>query len=283
MVKLPKITKRQKFFLATIFLILGIIFTRLDFIVGISWRMRTLAFGATALITTILALRDEDFSGIEWIVLPILPVFLSIGTILVYPLLPQEINQFFLIGVDADGSMILTLTLKVLYLAIFGIGYYAALLTSNIFNVAGLRTIQLIRVAHSIGFLLTLVSALLLFMVIYSLHLSGLLNLLAVFSVSFPLILQSVWSLDLEEKLSGEVIRFSFAIAWILAQFGLFLSFWPIPIFVFALFLTATVYLSVGVVQYHLMGRLKMVVIQEHAIVLVVFLILTIISAAWTG
>ena len=56
-------------------------------------------------------------------------------------------------------------------LAIFGISMYLLFLTQNIYNIAAIRTIQLLRAAHAVGFLFTIVSAFLIYNVIFALHL----------------------------------------------------------------------------------------------------------------
>jgi hypothetical protein len=164
---------------------------------------------------------------------------------------------------------------------LFGIGIYAVLLTENIFNIAGVKTIQLTRVGHSVGFFLTLVCSLLLNLVIYSFHLSSFWIFVLVFGTTFLLSLQSIWSFTLEPKISKEVVVFSISTALCVAQIAWILAFWPITNFIFALFLTALLYELIGVIQAHLTGRLTKNLILESVFVMTIFLFLTIFSATW--
>jgi len=83
----------------------------------------------------------NDLKGTEWLTVLILPVLYPVAVALFYFLLPVRILS------------------RVAILSIFGIGMYALLLTENIFSVAAIRTIQLLRAAHAVGFLLTLLVA----------------------------------------------------------------------------------------------------------------------------
>lgn len=278
-----QLSKRQKFFIAAVGVVVGVIFIRVDAFTALGWRFREAGFVFYSLIITILSLRDEDFSGVEWLTLPILPVFFSIGASLVYPLLPSEIQYLPFWRMDTDSGLFLSTVLRTIYLAGIFIGFYACLLSANIFNVAGVKTIQLIRAAHSVGFLLTLVSAFLLYTVIYSLHLNSFGNFLVVFIISFPLILQAVWSINLEPYLGREVIRYTFVISLILAQLSWALSYWPVPGLVNAMVVTAASYEGIGVVQYQLLGKLKPTVIKELFSITVIFILVILFSASWLG
>ena len=92
----------------------------------------------------------EDLKGIEWLTCLILPVLYPVAVALFYFLLPERLLS------------------RMMILSIFGVGMYALLLTENIFNVAASRTIQLLRAAHAVGFLLTLVVAFFLWDTIFS-------------------------------------------------------------------------------------------------------------------
>jgi len=82
---------------------------------------------------------SEDLKGIGWLTVLILPVLYPVSVALFYFLLPDRLLS------------------RLMIMTIFGTGMYALLLTENIFNVAAIRTIQLLRAAHAVGFLLTLV------------------------------------------------------------------------------------------------------------------------------
>lgn len=266
-------SKRQKFVVATVVLFAGIILSRLGLGQFLQWRFRIIFFSVMALLVSVWVLRDEDFSGVEWLTLPILPTLFALGSLLVFPLLPP--------GFDSDAGRLLGMLVKIAHLAIFVVGYYAALLTANIYNVAAIRTIQLLRVAQSIGFLVTVATALFLFIVISSLHLSSLLNFVVVFAVSLPLSFQAIWSVNLEEKITAGTRDFSLLTAGVLGQLAWALSFWPVGVSIFALFLTAIFYELIGIIQYHFGERLNPKIANEFILVAVVMFFVVVFTTRW--
>lgn len=274
-------SKRQKFVGATLLLLLGIVLIRAGILDFVSWRVRASVFAIITMVVTTFALRDEDYSGIEWLMLPILPGFFAISSALIFPLLPQAIDSLLGIELRPDTSLIMSLFIKLAFLTLFIVGYYATLLTSNIFNVAAVRSIQLLRVAHSIGFLVTVTTALFFYIVIASFHQSSFVNFMATFVVTLPLSLQSIWSINLETKVGEQVRNFSFLIAFVLAQIAWVMSFWPVGVSIFALFLAAIFYELVGIVQYHLGEKLNSRIANEFIIVAIAVFLLTIFTTVW--
>lgn len=275
------LSKRQKFVLVTLVLFAGIILIRGVSSDIITWRIRVVVFSLVSFAASTLALRDEDYRGIEWVILPILPSFFAISCALIFPLLPLRLDSVLNLNLSVDTSFIMGIFIRLVFLAIFMVGYYAALLTSNIFNVAAVRSIQLLRVAHSIGFLVTVTTVLFFFIVISSFHLSSFANFLAVFMISLPLSFQSIWSVNLDNKIGDQVRNFSLLVALVLAEIAWVLSFWPVGVSVYALFLTAIFYELVGIVQYYLGEKLNARVANEFVVVAIAVFILTIMTTAW--
>lgn len=274
-------SKRQKFVLATIILLVGIILIRVAPGVFLAWRSRVIGYTLLSVLTSIWALYDQDFSGIEWLTLPILPAFLAIGSALVYPLLPDRLESLLWLNLSPDTSLLFGLLVRMIFFLVFIITYYAALLTSNIFNVAAVRSIQLLRVAHSIGFLLTVANALFFYIVISSLHLPSMLIFIAVFAISLPLSFQAIWNVNLEPKIGENVRNYSLLVGLVLGEIAWALSFWPVTVSIFALFLTAIFYELVGIIQYQLGERLNPRIANEFIIVAVVVFLLTLFVTQW--
>lgn len=275
------LSKRQKFVIATLILFAGIILIRVGLGEFLPWRFRAALFAVLTFIVSTFAIYDEDYKGVEWFMLPILPSFFAISSALIFPLLPARLDYFLGIALRPDTSLIMSLFLKLVFLAIFLTGYYASLLTSNIFNVAAVRGIQLLRVAHSIGFLVTVTTSLFFYIVISSFHLSSFVNFVAIFLVTFPLALFAMWSVNLEPKIGESVRNFSILIALVLAQVAWILSFWPVGVSIFALFLAAMFYELVGIVQYHLGEKLNSKIANEFIIVAIAVFLLTIFTTVW--
>ncbi|MBI4100369.1 hypothetical protein HY439_01375 [Candidatus Microgenomates bacterium] len=260
--KLPKISisKRQIFVLVTAFLTSGLIVTQV-----LESESRFLVVGILAIAAyflTAFALR-EDLSGIEWITLLVLPAMYTLAVGLFYFLLPVR--------------WITRLPVATLY----AIGMYALLLTENIYNVAAIRTIQLLRAAHAVGFLITLVTAFLLFQSLFSFHLAYWGIFFGVFIISLPLVFQALWAVKLEEGITEPVAIYSFSIALILSEIALMLSFWPLNISLYTLFLIGMFYALLGVGQQYLTGRLFKKTILEFFVVPVIVFLILLISTKW--
>ncbi len=205
----------------------------------------------------------EDLKGIEWLTVLILPVFYPVSVALFYFLLPERILT------------------RLMIMALFGIGMYALLLTENIFNVAAMRTIQLLRAAHAVGFLLTLLVAFFLWDTIFSFRLMPWWNSILVFISSLPLALQAIWSVNLEPTISREVKINSVGLSWCLAILALVISLWPVTITVGSLFLVSGLYVGLGLIQHRLSGRLFQKTINEYLWVGAAVLLITFWLAQW--
>lgn len=205
----------------------------------------------------------DDLKKMEWLTVLILPVLYPVAVALFYFLLPVRILS------------------RVMILSIFGIGMYALLLTENIFSVAAIRTIQLLRAAHAVGFLLTLLVAFFLWDTLFSFRLAPWWNALGVGITSLPLVLQGLWSVNLEEKISREVVNNSLGLSWGLASLALMISFWPVTITIASLFLVTGLYVGLGLIQNRISGRLFKKTITEYLWVSGLVVGLTFLLARW--
>ncbi len=206
----------------------------------------------------------EDLKGIEWLTVMILPVMYPVSVSLFYFLLPER------------------LLTRVAIVSLFGLGMYALLLTENIFNVAAMRTIQLLRAANAVGFLLTLVVAFFLWDTIFSFRLAPWWNSLFVGLSAFPLALQALWSVNLEPKISKSAWWGALITAWGLAGCSLMISFWPVTITVASLFLVTALYVAVGISQNHLSGRLFKKTLTEYLWVGGIVLLTVFLLSRWS-
>lgn len=253
-------SKRTKFVLISALLSLGLLVIQL-----VNIEFRYLAIGVFSLLTyglCVLALID-DLKSIEWLMLLILPVFYTVSVSLFYFLLPEK------------------LLIRIIILSLFGVGMYALLLTENIFSIAAIRTIQLLRAAHAVYFLLTLVTAFFLLDTIFSFRLMPWFNSLLSFGVAFPLVLTGLWSIDLEERISGRVLSYSLGLSWLFAQLGFWVSFWPLSVAAASLLLVAGLYVGLGLFQHHFSGRLFKKTVSEYVWVGLVVLMITFLTAGW--
>jgi len=257
-----QITKRQKFVLMSFFLTVILITTQT---VDKSLRLHTISFLAAAtLFLSIFALWGE-LSGVKYFLLLLLPVYFVVGTSLFYFLLPVR-----------------WLT-RLPFALIFGISIYLLMLTSNIYNVAAIRTIGLLRAAHAVGLLFSIISTFFLTNVLFSLHLPFYLVILGVFAITFPLYIVGLWSYELAEFISKRVFIFGLIFAFVTAQIAQVLSFWPIAPINGGLSIATLMYVLLGLSQFEFQGKLKQRVIYEHLIVAFCVFVIVVVTTRWGG
>ena len=255
-----EITKRQKIVLMTFFLTIVLITTQT---VSESLRYPTIAFlTISTVFLSIFALWGE-LSGVKYFLLLLLPAYFVAGSSLFYFLLPVR-----------------WLT-RLPFALFFGVSVYLLMLTSNIYNVAAIRTIALLRAAHAVGLSFSLMSVFFLTNVLFSFHLPFYLVVLGIIFICAPLYLVGVWSSELEDFISQRVFIYTIIFTLVTAEIGLILSFWPIVPINGALFLATVMYVLLGLGQLYLEDKLKSRVMWEHiAVSVLVFVIIT-ISTRW--
>lgn len=254
------VSKRQQFVLVTAILTLGLVLTQL---VSVEFRYPMVVF--LSVVTYLLAafgLR-EDLKGIEWITLLTLPTLFTAATALFYFLLPVR--------------WLTRVPVAVLY----AVGMYALILTENIYNVAANRTIALLRAAHSVGFVLTLLTYFLLTQTILAFRFSAFTNATLVGLLGFVLSLQSLWVMELEPVASRRVSWLAITTGFIQAQLPWVLSFWPIKTTLLALLYTTSYYSITGMGQQYLAGRLQKKTIVEFVSVVVLVFLVIIVTSRW--
>lgn len=270
---MPTLTKRQKFVatsltqLAASFLVQS---TEVDYryfaILGLSM---------LAVAVSVWALKDGLTKSATLLTL-VLPIFFTAGAQLFY--LGFESSNFYL-----SLPEFLQIGIRGAFVIGYAVGFYALLLTGNIYNVATARTIQLLRAAHAVGFVLSLVTCFFLFNWLLSLRLDFYINTIGMAIISIPLFSQGFWSIELEHKLSREVLYLTTSLGLIVAEFAAILSFWPITVPVGSLALTSIVYIGLGLGQAKLQQRLFEKTVREYLIVGLLVFSAMFFTARWGG
>lgn len=238
--------RREKFVIASILLSIGLLGVQL---VPLDFRyLAVLGLGLCSYFISAWALAD-DLRKFEWVTILPFPTLYASAIGLFYFLLPENILSRFLI------------------LAVFGVGMYALFLTSNIFSVAKGRTIQLLHAAHAVGLLFTLITSLFFTNTIFSLRLPFYLNGLLVGATHFPLILMSLWSVELEQRINQNVVTFSLATTLILIEISTILSFFPISTWNYSLLIMSLLYVALGILHNFLRGILFENTMREYSLV----------------
>ena len=141
-------SKRRRFILTSILLSLGFIAVQV-----FPQQYRFLSIGSLGVLTLILfswSLREGLSYNMTLLAL-ILPILFTVAVGLFWFLLPSSIFA------------------RIPVVALYGFGVYALCLTVNIYTVAAVRTIALMRAARGVGFVLTLLTFFLIFDTILSL------------------------------------------------------------------------------------------------------------------
>jgi len=276
-----KLDKRQRFVLVSFVLSLFLFGTQNVKIAEQRFVIIAL-FGVITYLLTAFALY-EDLEGIEWLTLLALPVLFAVSVAFFVPLLPRSVDSISIFPLLPDEARAVAVFIKFGFWIFFGLGYYFMLLTENIYNVSAIRTIQLLRAAHAIGFLFTLITSFLLFNVLFSLEANFIINFFGVFIICFPLILQGLWTVNLEEGITYSVGKYTTVLTLCISQVALVLSFWPIDPTMNALVLTAVLYELLGISQHHFSGRLVKRAVYEFAFVAGVVFLMMLTVTKWTG
>lgn len=257
-----QITKRQRFILMSFFLTVIMVAAQT---VPESLRFEAIAFlaGSTALLA-IFALWGELW-GIKYFLLLLLPVYFVVGASLFYFLLPVR-----------------WLT-RLPFALVFGISVYLLMLTSNIYNVAAIRTIALHRAARAVGMLFTLVAAFFLINVLLALHLPFYFNFLGVLLITGPLYLVQLWSYGLDEYITQKVAIYAFVFTLVTGQMAIVFSFWPLAPINGALILVTVMYVLLGLGQFAIGEQLKRRIVYEYVGVALVVALIVLITARWGG
>lgn len=256
------LNKRQKIIITALLLTIGLISTQL---VNFNLRFRFIAgLGVLAYSLSLWSLW-EGLSKTKSIILIILPTFFTVAVSSFYFLLPVR--------------WLTRLPVAIL----FGLLFYLLLLAQNVFNVAAIRTIPLYRAASTAAFLFTLLSAFFIYNVVYAFDLLFFWNGLIVMLVSFPLILQVLWSIDMEDRVSLPIIIQAALLSLILGELALSYSFWPMATTIWSLSLSSAMYVLVGLTTQVLKDRVSRRVVWEYLGIGATVLIVSFLTTSWTG
>lgn len=245
--------RREKFIIVAILLSLGLLAIQY---IPLDWRyLGVLALFIFSYFGSVWALFD-DLQSHEWLTIAPFPALYASSVALFYFLLPEVfLSRLFIV-------------------AVFGVGMYALLLTSNIFSVAKGRTIQLLYAAHAVALFFIMITSLLFSNVIFSLRLPFYINAGLLFLTHFPLVLSALWSIELKQKLDKELILYSLIFSLLLAELAIVFSFLPMQIWNQALFIMSFLYVGLSVLQSFLKGRLFKNTINEYNLVAILMVIL---------
>jgi len=259
---LPKISKRQKFILTSLVLTLGLAGIEVS---GISWRYQAIVLLAVVCWFLSAWGLKEGLEGIEWLTVLILP-----------PIFTLTLGFF-------NFLLLNNLFVKSLVVVSYGIGIYILLLVGNIFSVAAIRTIQLLRSAQAVSFLFTLVISFFLYDIIFSFRLPFWENFLLVTAASFPLVFQNLWGVNLEKEISLKIWLYALILSFVQGEMAVAFSFWPLSVATGSLALVTVLYITVGLVQQELALKLFPKTISEYLRVGIIVFLVIFLTTYWGG
>jgi len=239
-------SKRRRFVITSLLLSLG--FIAIQFL---NDQNRFWAIGALGVLTVVLFYWSlmQSLGGKMTLLTLILPTIFTLGVGFFWFLLPANVFA------------------RIPIVMFYGIGIYVLCLTANIYSVAAVRTIALLRAARGVGFVLSLLTSFLVFDAILSVRTEIYILLPFTFIVSFLLYLQGYWSMLLETRFSKDLVILSGISSLLTMEVAAALYFWPVTVVVGSLFLTVTFYMLLGLGQAKLDGRLFSSTVREHLVV----------------
>lgn len=238
-----RVSKRQKFVLVVSLLSLSLFLS--EFLGGQYFIAATVILSIATDIALYLILKD-DIQGTFFYPIFILPFLYTFAFNLFYSLVPARILS----------RMAVTL--------VYGFGLYSLFLTQNIFAVSGIRTINLLRSARIVSFVLTLVILFFLINVSFSLRLPIIVLPLLVLIVSLLLSFQSLWVYVFDRTLLPEIFLAAGAISFSLMELSLILILWPVNASIYSIFLTGVFYAYSGVINAWIEKRLFKGILWEY-------------------
>lgn len=254
--------KRQKFVLTALTLAVGLWGIH-AIPVALEWRYWLIALlVGVAAVGSGWALR-EGLSGVEWLTVVLPPTLFTAGVGLFYILLPTHWLA------------------RLAVVVMFGVGQYALLLTANIFSVAAIRTIALFRAAGAVGFVMTMLTGFLLYDAILSFREAWWWSAPLVMIVSILLLLPALWSVEVEDKISLKVVKYTVWLAILQGLMAVAISFWPVSLIVASLFLTTMLYIYLGISQHHFSQRLFTRTVWEYVTVGIVVLVTMLFTSTY--
>lgn len=257
---LLRINKRQKFVIATLLLSIGIFSS--NFFIGFYHLYAGMTLAVITAILFFFILR-HDLKGTFFYPLFILPFLYTLAFTFFYLLVPARIISMILLT------------------GLYAFGIYSLFLTQNIFAVSANKTINLLRSARIVSFVITLLVLFFLINFVFSAHLNIFVSSLIISVLAFFLNFQSLWVYSQEKSMIKEISLYSVVIGLAVFQLSLILFIWPVTAAVYSLFLTGIFYTYSGLSHAWFEKRLFKGVLWEYIWVGFLSVLVLIIFSKW--
>ncbi len=258
--RLFQLNKRQKFVVAVLILSCGVFLS--EYFTGLKLALSALTLAIATDLMLLFVLR-KDIKNTFFGPILVLPFFFSLAFPFFYTLVPERLLS----------RLIITL--------IYAFGLYSLFLTQNIFAVSGIRTINLLRSARIVAFVITLLVFYFLVNFIFSLRFPPLLTPLVLLPIAFFMNIQSLWTYSLDTSQVKAIAIFSGVIAICILQLSYVLVLWPVNASVYSLFLTGIFYTYSGLCHAWLERRLFKGILWEYIWVGFISVLFLVIFSKW--
>jgi len=205
----------------------------------------------------------DDIDRVEWIMLFVMPVFFTVTFYLFTMLFPMRWIT------------------RIPFILVYMFCFYAALLTSNIFNVGVDKSIQLYRAAFSVNYLFQTFVIYLAIHVLFTFKPGFMVIGLVSFLITVPLIAQLCWTVKPDAYFERDMLRYVLMVSFIIMQFAVMLSFVPMILSISALAITACYYSLSGIIYHHLDQRLFKQTVREYVIVIIFVTAVALLTIQW--
>ncbi len=255
------LSKRGKFVLSVLILSAALFFS--EFTTGIVVVLLGFLLSIITVLFLYLILRDDISKKSHFLPILILPFFFTLSFSLFYSLIPAR------------------LLTRIILTGIYAFGAYSLFLTENIFAISSLRTINLLRSARIVSFVITIFVLFFLFNIIFSLRLPLYITPLLVAGISFLMSAQFLWSYSENRESSREVYTYSLCLALMMGELAFVLSVWPVTAAIYAIFLTGIFYTYSGLSHAWLERRLFKGILWEYIWVGALSVLFLLVFSRW--
>lgn len=234
----------------------------IEYFYGIQLLLASFGLSVATVVFLLFILRRDIQGTFFWPIL-ILPFFYSMAFPFFYTLVPER------------------LLTRLLVTGLYAFGLYSLFLTQNIFAVSGIRTINLLRSARIVSFVITLLVYYFLIDFIFSLRFPALLMPLIIFPVTFLMNVQSLWSYSLDKTQFQQILVSSLFTSLSILELCYVLVLWPVNASIYSLFLTGIFYTYSGLSHAWIEKRLFKGILWEYVWVGFISVLFLIIFSKW--
>lgn len=260
--KLPpfSLSKRGKFVLFVFVLTLGVFSS--EFLTGTFLILAGLVMAFLTVLFLYIALH-EDIKPSTFYPVVILPFFYTLAFVLFYSLIPSRLLS------------------RLIVTSVYAFGLYSLFLSQNIFVISAARTINLVRSARIVSYVITIFVLFCMASIIFSLRLPVFMTPILIAIVSFLLSFQSLWAYTEDRENTKEVTVYSGFIALMMGELALVLTVWPVTAAIYSIFLTGLFYTYLGLSHTWLEKRLFKSVLWEYVWVGTLSILFLVLFSKW--